>query len=499
MSGRTDREDFARKFQIVRDALNLSRTGCARELGVDKSVVSRWASGVSTPTEHNLTRLTATIQRTHPRFLASVWQLDPEAFAAWFQSDEPEEPPTDPASPPASGHARGQPSIAVLAFDNLSGDPADAFFADGMTEDLITELSRSRSMLVIARNSSFTYKGRQVDIRQIGRELGVRYVLEGSIRRSGDRIRITAQLVEAEGGAHVWAERYDRALTDLFATQDEISLAVSRAIEPAVEMAERQRTSRKRPESLDAWEAWQRARSGIEAEDWPAVDTWLRRSMELDPGFASPHASRAYFLWSAATSGRLNFHEGRDLAEAASRHAIRLDPDDSFGYATLALCRDGVRDWAGGLHNARRALELAPNSQRPHGAMTFTLAAIGRFDEAAYHLELARKLNPRGTGRRLNLVLSAHLEFLRGDYERSAMAAETLIAASPDNANPYSWILPASLAYLGRQDEASAALARWLAASPRQAAQFAALGVSWTAPEDSDRAMAGLRMAGWKG
>jgi TolB-like protein len=157
------------------------------------------------------------------------------------------------AAPPATTDTfGGRPSIAVLAFDNLSGDPADDCLTDGMAEDLITELSRSRHLLVVARNSSFTFKGRHVDARQVGRELGVRYLLEGSIRRSGKRIRVTAQLIEADAGLHVWAERYDRSLIDLFETQDEITAAVSRAIEPAVESAERSRVLRKRPESLDA-------------------------------------------------------------------------------------------------------------------------------------------------------------------------------------------------------------------------------------------------------
>src|SRR5262249_30424210 len=151
-----------------------------------------------------------------------------------------------------------KPSIAVLPFTNMSGDPEQEFFADGIAEDIITTLSRYPSLFVIARNSSFTYKGRAVDVKQVGRELGVRYALEGSVRKAGNRIRVTAQLVEAEAGNHVWAERYDRELADIFAMQDEITEAVTIAIAPAVADAERQRAMRKPPGSLDAWAAYQR-------------------------------------------------------------------------------------------------------------------------------------------------------------------------------------------------------------------------------------------------
>src|SRR5580704_5632883 len=184
MSDRTEPEAFARKFQVALDALNWSRTRCARELGVDKSVVSRWASGAMTPTEHNLTRLTALIQQIHPRFRAGDWRLDVVPFATLFNANPPS---PEPAADPIPTFI-GRPAIAVLAFDNLSGDPEDNFFADGIAEDIITELSRSRSFLVISRGSSFAYRGRAIDVKQIATELDVRYVLEGSVRHDRDRI-----------------------------------------------------------------------------------------------------------------------------------------------------------------------------------------------------------------------------------------------------------------------------------------------------------------------
>jgi adenylate cyclase len=188
----------------------------------------------------------------------------------------------------------GKPSIAVLAFTNMSDDPNQQYFSDGIADDIITELSRSRSLFVIARNSSFTYKGRAAGIKQVARELGVRYVLEGSVRRGGDRVRVSAQLIDAEDETHVWADRYDRRLGDVFTVQDEITDAVANAIGPAISQAEQQRAMRKPPDNLDAWEAYQRglwhqARFNI-ADNTRAVE-FFRRAIEQDEMFVAPHVA----------------------------------------------------------------------------------------------------------------------------------------------------------------------------------------------------------------
>jgi TolB-like protein len=189
-----------------------------------------------------------------------------------------------------------KPSIAVLAFTNMSGDPEQEYFADGIAEDITTALSRSRSLFVIARNSSFTYKGRAVDVRQVARQLGVQYVLEGSVRHSGGRVRVVVQLIEAKTGVHIWAERYDLALEDVFAVQDEITTSVVTAIVPALADAELKRILRKPPENLGAWEAYQRGlwHDGFEATaEHERAKEFFQQAISLDPNFASPYFALA--------------------------------------------------------------------------------------------------------------------------------------------------------------------------------------------------------------
>jgi adenylate cyclase len=222
-----------------------------------------------------------------------------------------------------------KPSVAVLPFANMSSDPEQEFLADGIAEDVITALSRYPSLFVIARNSTFTYKGRAVEVRQVGRELGVRYVLEGSLRKSGNRIRVTAQLVEAESGNHVWAERYDRDLADIFAVQDEITDAVTIAIAPAIAQAEQQRAMRRPPESLDAWAAYQRGLWHLDkgtADDNTLAERSFQQGIELDPNFADAYSSLAWAQLRAATAFQTrSLADIAGSAEPLARLAVALD------------------------------------------------------------------------------------------------------------------------------------------------------------------------------
>jgi TolB-like protein len=249
--------DFALKLGLVLKTFNLSRGRLAQTVGVDKSVVSRWASGVQVPSDHNLSLLTEAVAHRRPGFERLDWDLDAEGFATKL----------DVLDAGASRLALpDKPSIAVLPFQNMSGDPEQEYFTDGITEDIITELSRFHSLFVIARNSSFSYKGKSPDIQQVGRDLGVRYVLEGSIRKSSNRIRVTGELVDTFTGNHLWAERYDRVLEDIFAVQEEVTQSIVAVIAPQIESTEQSKAARRRPDNLSAYEigllAWAHAWQG---------------------------------------------------------------------------------------------------------------------------------------------------------------------------------------------------------------------------------------------
>jgi adenylate cyclase len=252
-----------------------------------------------------------------------------------------------------------KPSVAVLPFTNMSSDPEQEFIADDIAEDVITALSRYPSLFVIARNSSFTYKGRAVDVKVVGRELGVRYVLEGSLRKAANRIRITAQLVEAKTGKHVWAERYDRDLADIFAVQDEIAEAVTIAIAPAIADAERQRAMRKPPVSLDAWTAYQRGLwhlSKFTADDNAASQKFFQQAVDLDPNFCGGYWGLAAARYYAAAA-----FQTRSLSEALSstavlaRQAVALDGTNPEARSWLGLALGAGGDYEGALAEIERA------------------------------------------------------------------------------------------------------------------------------------------------
>jgi TolB-like protein len=283
--------DFAQKLSVVLKAINLSRGRLAQTVGVDKSVVSRWASGVQVPSDHNLSLLTEAVARHRPGFERRDWDLDVEGFANRLD---------------AHASSLERPSIAVLPFENISGDPEQEYFADGMVEDIITALSRFKSLFVIARNSTFTYKGKVIDVRQVGRELGVRYVLEGSVRKAGKRVRISGQLVECQTGAHLWADRFDGPLADVFDLQDQVTANVVSAVAPRLDRAEFERARRKRVDDLTAYDCFLRglALFGLRTREAlaDAIRLWYR-AIELDPALATPYGLIALAYWTQRNNG----------------------------------------------------------------------------------------------------------------------------------------------------------------------------------------------------
>ena len=313
-----------------------------------------------------------------------------------------------------------RPSIAVLAFTNMSGDPEQEYFSDGVTEDIITELSRCRSLFVIARNSSFTYKDHAADLKQVARELGVRYVVEGSVRRSGVRVRITAQLIDAETANHIWAERYDRDVDDFFTVQDEISTAVVKAIQPAVADAEMQRVLRKPPENLGAWEAYQRGLWHIwrntSDNDLDLGGEFFRQALALDPLFADAHAMLARYYVAGSLAGSDRPHIDRLLrAESEARAALRLDPNNAVAYSSLALIITNRHGTAHALEYAERAIFLNANDPSGYFVKGHILVFEHRADEARLALNTALELDPRG---RIAVGVAHHLAvnfFLEGN------------------------------------------------------------------------------------
>jgi len=395
-----------------------------------------------------------------------------------------------------------KPSVAVLPFTNMSADPDQEFFADGIAEDIITALSRYPSLFVIARNSSFTYKGRAVEVRQVGRELGVRYVLEGSLRKSESRIRVTAQLVEAEAGKHVWSERYDRDLANIFAVQDEISEAVTIAIAPAIAEAELQRALRKPPGSLDAWAAYLRGLwhlGKFAAEDNALAEKFFREAVDLDPTFAGGYRGLGYAQFQAAMSGfqKRSLPEVQSSAEALVRRAVGLDGADAEARTSLGEMLLYRGDHEGALAEAERALAMSPNLASGHGWRGAALIFSGRAEEGLASVARSIRLDPRDPLLVLRLNHLAVGLYLAHEYEAAIEAARRGIRSNPDFPSTYRWVA-AALGQLGRLEDAKAALEKAIAVAPVSFDAFVRRRVPWHRPEDYAHMLEGLRKAGWQ-
>jgi TolB-like protein len=333
-----------------------------------------------------------------------------------------------------------RPSIAVLPFQNMSGDPEQDYFCDGMVEDIITGLSRIKWLFVIARNSTFTYKGRAVDVKQVSRELGVRYVLEGSVRKVADRVRITGQLIDAATGAHVWAERYDRKYDDIFALQDEITLSVVGTIEPSLRLAEAERVKRKRPDSLDAYDFLLQAQPDVYTrmpEPSKRALVLLERALALDPTYGLAHGYAAQCHHSIFLRGGLH-EENRVASIRHAEAAITHGQDDALAlsFAGFAIGMD-KHDRAAAFAAFEAALAISPSSAITYIQGSVILAVGGEAEQAIEWAERGLRLSPFDPWRTSAFFSIAVGRFHCGAYGEAADAARKGIQASPGFSMPY--------------------------------------------------------------
>jgi TolB-like protein len=354
------------------------------------------------------------------------------------------------------------PSIAVLPFTNMSDDAEQEHFADGISEDIITALSRFRSLFVIARNSSFTYKRRAVDVKEVARELGVRYVLEGSVRKVGPRVRVTAQLIDAGSGTHVWAERYDRPLQDFFTVQDEITDTIAATMEPEIGAAERERARRRPPEHLGAWEHHQRGMWHLlrrNREDLAKAQAFFRDAIELAPDYATPRAALALSCFFEITHGFTRDHAASlDELFSQGRQAVALDAKDAFARTALGLAFMERRDYTASLAEHQIAVGLNPNSSLARWAFGYGLLRAERLEEALEQFDTALRLSPRDPGLWSYLTLKASTLYQLQRYDETVIfARDAARRSTADLVWPFVH-LTAALGQLGRTSEALTAI-----------------------------------------
>ena len=442
-------------------------------------------------------KLIRTIARKGLRFVGEV-RTQPTgtepADASGLPPDQPHER-SRPALP-----LPDRPAIAVLPFINMSGDPEQEYFSDGISEDIITALSKLRWFFVIARNSSFIYKGKAVHMKQVAEELGVGYVVEGSVRKSGDRVRITAQLNDVATGSHIWAEHYDRSVADVFAVQDEITEAIVAAIEPQLYAAENFRAKRKPPDSMDAWDLVMRALSHywrVTRQDNVVAQALLEKAISIDPNYGQA-------LGVLATSHTFSAHMGWEdmavsapIAERAALAAIRSDSEDPWAHHALGCVYLFTRHFDDSLAEFDLALRLNPNFSLAQGYFGLALAYCGRWQEADQAARRAIRLSPRDPFSAVYYGIAAYAQFVGRNYDEAMGLSREGIRQRGDFVGAHR-VLATAAGMAGHSEVATAALKELRRAQPN-------ISLAWIAKEmpieqevEMQHYLEGFRRAGLK-
>ncbi len=432
-------------------------------------------------------KLVKTLAKKGFRFVGSVIEESSEPNFTIPRTDGPRHEALD------------RPSLVVLPFTDMSPEQNEGHFADGLTEDLITELARSRWLFVIARNTAFTYKGPPVDAHRISQELGVRYVLEGSVRRSGQRMRVVAQLVDAATGIHEWAERYDRKVGEIFAVQDEITSSVAAAVEPHLLAAEGRRAALLSPADLSAWELVSRAQGQLwrlTKVDYDSAIVSLKQAVERSPDFASAQAFLGFALVFAAHMGWVDQRDSVPVGRQHAERAIALDGRNPWGYSALGYAALMQRRPAEAIAAFRGAVDLTPSSAAAHAHLSRGLAFAGYSDEAIKHGEAAMRLSPLDPELALFRGGIALAHFTARRFEDSLRFTEENLRLRPSFQGAQR-LHCASLAQSGRAEEARSFLSKILCThSPPLTIAWVRENVPYQTPELMELFVDGLRKAG---
>jgi TolB-like protein/cytochrome c-type biogenesis protein CcmH/NrfG len=393
-----------------------------------------------------------------------------------------------------------RPAIAVLPFINMSGDRTQDYFSDGISEDIITALSKLRWFFVIARNSSFTYKGRAVHIEQIARELGVRYVLEGSVRRSGDQVRISAQLNDATTGSHLWAERFDRSIADVFAVQDEITESIVAAIGPQLYAAESFRAQRKPPGSLDAWDLVMRALSHywrVTAQDNMVAQALLEKAIEIDPDYGNALGLLATSRVFGAHMGWAEMGRVLPGAERAALAAVEADSEDAWAHQGLGYVYLFARRFDDALAEFELSIRLNPNFALAHAFYAVTLCYAGRWEEGDTAARRAMRLSPRDPFAGIYCGIAAYAQFVGRNYDEAIRLARESMRQRSDFVGAHR-VLTAAAGMSGDLDLARTALEGLKRVQPNISLAWIASDMPMQRADDRAHYLEGFRRAGMK-